>query len=84
MKVDVYEQLLRLNAGYHEVITSLAALRKHAAFKGSELERLTALSKELRADTSSYLTGAIETAETAEAGRRYRKCRLQAEDEERT
>ena len=32
MKLDVYENLLRINAGYDQAIRSLAALRKHGAF----------------------------------------------------
>src|SRR5579863_8617090 len=84
MKIDVYQQLLRIQTGYDQVITALGALRQYPLFKRHELERLGALSKEIRADTNSYLAGAIETAETAEAGRRYRRRRLTAEQEERS
>src|SRR5438477_9622284 len=77
VKLDIYEHLLRINAGYDQAIRSLAALRKHGAFHRSTLERFTALSKETRAATNSYLVGAIETAETDEAGRRFRDRRLQ-------
>ena len=41
------------------------------------MDRCAALAKENRAVTNSYLAGVIEAAETAEAGRRYRKRRLQ-------
>jgi hypothetical protein len=32
MKLDVYEPLLRLNAGFDQATRSLTALRKHGAF----------------------------------------------------
>ena len=41
VKLDVYEHLLRINAGYDQAIRSLAALRKHGAFHRSTLERFT-------------------------------------------
>jgi hypothetical protein len=73
MKVEIYEQLFRLNQGYDEVLTALAALRRHPAFPASELDRFTAVSKEARASTNSYLAAILEAAETADAGRRYQK-----------
>ena len=73
MKLDAYQHLLRINAGHDQVIRSLAALRKHGAFQRSELARFSALSKETKAATNSYLLGAMEAAETDVAGRRFRK-----------
>ena len=77
MKLDVYEHLLRINAGFDQAIQSLAALRKHGAFHRGTLERFAALSKETRAATNSYLAGVIETGETEDAGRRFRKRKAQ-------
>ena len=73
MKLDIYQHLLSINAGYDQVIRSLAALRKYGVFNVGELARFSALSKESRAATSSYLVGAMEIAETTEAGRRFSK-----------
>jgi hypothetical protein len=53
LKLDIYQHLLSINAGYEQVIRSLAALRKHGVFHGSELARFPALSKETRAATNS-------------------------------
>jgi len=82
MKLDVYENLLRINAGFEQAIRSLTALRRHAAFKGSALARFTALSKETRAATNSFLAGVIESAETEEAGRRFRERKAQERADE--
>ena len=82
VKLDVYENLLRINAGFDEAIQGLAALRKHAAFHRSTLERFAALSKETRAATNSYVASVIETAETNEAGRRFRERRAQERADE--
>jgi len=73
LKLDIYQHLLRINAGYDQVIRSLAALRKYDVFHAGELARFSALSKESRAATNSYLVGTLETAETTEAGRRFSK-----------
>jgi len=71
LKLDIYRHLLEFNAGYDQVIRSLAALGKHRAFQSGELARFSALSKEARAATNSFLVAAIETIETSEAGRRF-------------
>jgi len=71
-----------LNRGYEEVLTALAALGQHRAFPAAELERFAALSKENRASTNSFLLSIIESAETAEAGRRYHRRRRQEQQEE--
>ena len=84
MKLDIYQHLLRINAGFEQVIGSLAALRKHGVFHRGELARFSALSKETRAATNSYLVGAVEIAETNEAGRRFRKRLAQQREDERT
>ena len=54
MKVDIYEQLFRLNQGYAAIIAALAALRRHPAFSARELERFAAMSKESRASTKQH------------------------------
>jgi len=71
VKLPVYKHLLDINAGFDQVIRGLAALRKLDSFYGQELDHYTALAKEARAATNSYLTGVLERAETAEAGRRF-------------
>jgi len=84
MKLDVYEHLLRLNAGCDQAIGSLTALRKHGAFKANALARFAALLKENRAAATSYIVNVIETAETDEAGRRFgqRKVQERADEQE--
>jgi len=82
VKLDVYEHLAQINAGFDQAIRSLVALRKHGAFPRGALARFTALSKETRAATNSYLAGMIEAAETAEAGRRFRERRAQESADE--
>ena len=77
MKLEVYEHLLRMNAGLDQAIRSLRALRKHSGFHGGMLARFTALSKETRAEANSYLASVIETGETREAGGRFRKRKAQ-------
>ena len=44
MKLDVYENLRRINRGFELVIEGLAALRKHGAFHRDTLARFAALS----------------------------------------
>ena len=73
LKFDIYKNLLRINAGYKEVIRGLARLRKQRAFPRGELDRFSALSKENRAATNSFLLSAMETAETEDAGQRFCK-----------
>jgi hypothetical protein len=75
VKLPVYKQLLDINSGFDQVIRGLAAIRKNDAFLARELDRFSAFAKEARAATNSYLIGAIEKAETDEAGRRFGKRR---------
>jgi hypothetical protein len=75
VKLPIYKRLLDINAGFEQVVRGLAALRKNDAFLAKELDRFSALAKEARAATNSYLIGAIERAETDEAGRRFGKRR---------
>jgi len=82
LKLDVFIHLLRINAGFEQVANSLEALQKHRQFHASELGRFLRLSKENRASLNSYLSAAIETAETHEAGRRFRRRRAQERREE--
>jgi len=77
VKLEVYEHLLRMNAGFDQAIRSLTALRKHSGFHGAMLARFTALSKETRAEANSYLVSVIESSETKEAGSRFRKRKVQ-------
>ena len=77
MKLEVYEHVLQMNAGFDQAIRSLRALRKHSGFRGGMLARFTTLFKETRADANSYLASVIETGETREAGGRFRKRKAQ-------
>src|SRR5450631_4154041 len=65
MKLKVYEHLLRMNVGFDQAIRSLVALGKHSAFHRVTLARFTALSKEARAATNSYLASVIEKVLTS-------------------
>ena len=82
LKLEIYHQLLSINAACEQVIGSLAALQKHGVFHGSELARFSNLWKETRAATNSYIVGMIEIAETEEAGRRFRKRLAQERSDE--
>jgi hypothetical protein len=82
VKLQVYKHLLDVNAGFDQVVRGLAALRKHKSFHRRELDYYSALSKEARAETNSYLTGVLERAETEEAGRRFGKRRRREQQEE--
>ena len=83
MKLDVYENLLQINAGFDQAIRSIAALRKHGAFQRGALGRFSALSKETRAATTSYILAVMEASETNEAGRRFgeRKAQERADEQ---
>ena len=72
-RLQIYELLLAINAGFDSVERGLITLSKTGAFDGSELLNLGALSAEARAAIASYVTGVIETMETNEAGRLYRR-----------
>ena len=82
MKLEVFEHLLRMNAGLDQAIRSLRALRKHSGFRGGMLARFTTLFKETRADANSYLASVIETSETKEAGGGFRKRKAQERADE--
>lgn len=73
LQLEVFEHLLRINTAFDQVVRSLAALRKHRQFHPGELRRFLRASKEHRASLNSYLTAVIESAETAQAGRHFRK-----------
>ena len=72
-RLEAYQHLLEINAGYEQVIRSLAGLEGHAAFHRDELKVFSDLAKEARASASAYLTEALQTVELAEAGRRFRR-----------
>jgi hypothetical protein len=72
MPLGVYEQLWELHAGFEQVRRALRGLGQRRTFHASEIERLGAWLEEARAATASYLAGAIEEAETNEAGRLFR------------
>ena len=80
--LGVYEQLWELHAGFEQVRRALRGLEQHRTFHPSELRRLGAWLEEARAATASYLTGAIEEAETNEAGRLFRLRRARERKEE--
>ena len=72
MPQSIYEQLWELDAGFIQMRRALRILARHRAFQSREVERLAAWLEEARAATASYLAGAIEEAETNEAGRLFR------------
>jgi len=72
MPLDVYQQLWELHAGFEQVRRALRALGQQPTFQIREVERLGGWLEEARAATASYLTGAIEEAETNEAGRLFK------------
>ena len=82
LRLDVYEHLLRINAAFDQVVQSLVALRKHRPFHTGELARFRRHSNETRASLNSYLAAMIESAETEEAGRRFRERRAQERKDE--
>jgi hypothetical protein len=72
--LEAYKHLLEINAGYRQVIRSLAALRDHTAFRNhDQLKVFRDLAREAHASTNSYLTGALEAVETEDAGRHFRR-----------
>jgi len=82
VKMPVYKHLLNINTGFDQVISALAALRRHEPFHRREIDHYIALSKEARAATNSYLTAVLEQVETEEAGRRFGKRRTREQQEE--
>jgi hypothetical protein len=82
VKLAVYKHLLDINVGFEQIIRGLAALRKHDAFPARELDRFSALAKESRAATNSYLIGVMERDETQEAGRRFGRQREREQRDE--
>jgi hypothetical protein len=72
--LDIYQHLLRINAGYDQVIRSLASLRKARCIPA---RRTGSFFRLIEADPSGHqlLPGrrAMEIAETNEAGRRFCK-----------
>ena len=73
MQLEVFEHLLRINTAFDQVARSLTALRKHRQFHPGELKRFLQASKEHRASLNSYLAAVIESGETDQAGRRFRR-----------
>jgi hypothetical protein len=82
MQLEVYNWLRHINEGFGEVLTGLTALREHGAFHRRELDYFSDLAKETRASINSFLTAAIEIAETEDAGRRYAKRRRREKRED--
>ena len=82
MKLQVYNHILGINVSFDRVVRSLVALRKHDAYHRRELGCFSALAKETRAATNSYLAGVMEQVETDEAGRRFGKRRDREQREE--
>jgi hypothetical protein len=75
VKLEIYQHVLDINAGFDQVVRGLAALQKNDAFLAKEVVRFSELAKEARAATNSYLVGVVEREETHEAGRRFGKRR---------
>ena len=72
MPLAVYQQLWELHAGFEQVMRALHGLGQQPTFQAREVGRLSSWVEEARAATASYLAGAIEEAETNEAGRLFR------------
>ena len=68
LKLDVYERLLRINAGFEQVLRSLAALERQRRFDAGELKRFRLRSRETQAALNSFLAATIESAESDAAG----------------
>jgi hypothetical protein len=83
MRVKIYEHLAALNTGFDQVRRSLAGLARYRDFDRATLAEFSDRAEEARASTTSYLASVIGTAETAEAGRRFRKRRTREQAEER-
>jgi hypothetical protein len=82
MPLEVYQQLWQLHAGFEQVRRALIGLGRQPTFRTREVERLGAWLEEARAATASYLTSAIEEAETNEAGRLFKNRIAQERKEE--
>ena len=81
MKLEVFEHLLRMNAGFDQAIRSLTALRKHGGFRGDMLALHPPLFKETRAEP--IVPGDSDrTSETKEAGGGFRKRKAQERADE--
>jgi len=73
MKLPVYEHVLAINAGFEQVRRGFRALRRSPGFERSAIERFREQAEEDRAAAMSYIAEVIQTEETDEAGRRFRK-----------
>jgi hypothetical protein len=82
MRLEIYEHLWEMHAGFEQVRRALQRLAQHRTFNAGEVERLGAWLEEAPAATASYLTGAIEEAETNEAGRLFRRRRAREQADE--
>jgi hypothetical protein len=71
LEPGVYERLWEFDAGFAQIMRALRSLEKNRTFNARELQRLGAWLEEARAATASYLAGAIEEAETKQAGRLF-------------
>ena len=71
--LEVYEQLLQINAGFEQVSRALHGIGRNRLFDRQELERYRALAAEAQALINSYLSDVIETTETDQAGRLSRR-----------
>ena len=61
-KLEVFQSLFDINAGFDRVMSGLAALSQQPGFDRLQLKRLRALSAETRSDMNSYLASVIEAA----------------------
>ena len=75
MKLEIYEQLFRMNQGFEDALDALGKLSKNPVFNRSQMRRFEDLARETQAATNSYLLEAMGTDETQQAGRLERKQR---------
>jgi hypothetical protein len=73
MKRRVYEHVLAINAGFEQVRRGFRALGRIPGFERSAIERFGEQAEETRAAAMSYIAEVIQTEESDEAGRRFRK-----------
>jgi hypothetical protein len=81
--METYKHLYEMNAGYEQVIASLAELRRDRALDRATLRDLTDLAREARACSNACIAETLQELELAEAGRRFKRRITRERREER-
>jgi hypothetical protein len=71
--LEDYEQLLQMNAGYEQVLRSLARLGTNPAFDRNQLRLCRDMAREARASSNAYLTEVLQQAGLDEAGQCFKR-----------